>query len=44
MVHHKHFDCNYGGILVPLDKLFGTFAVSREGVRALWRTAEKEGQ
>ncbi|MBT6275700.1 MAG: hypothetical protein HOI95_16395 [Chromatiales bacterium] len=24
-LHHKHFECNYGGSLVPLDRLFGTF-------------------
>jgi len=23
--HHKHFECNYGGSLIPLDKWFGTF-------------------
>ena len=23
--HHKYFECNYGGSLVPLDKWFGTF-------------------
>ncbi len=25
-LHHKHFDCNYGGAIIPLDILFGTFA------------------
>ena len=24
-LHHKHFECNYGGSLVPLDRMFGTF-------------------
>jgi len=24
-LHHKYFECNYGGSLLPLDKLFGTF-------------------
>ena len=24
-LHHKHFECNYGGSLVVLDRLFGTF-------------------
>lgn len=24
-LHHKHFECNYGGSLTPLDRLFGTF-------------------
>lgn len=23
--HHKHFECNYGGSMIPLDKWFGTF-------------------
>jgi sterol desaturase/sphingolipid hydroxylase (fatty acid hydroxylase superfamily) len=25
-LHQKHFDCNYSGPQIPLDKLFGTFA------------------
>ncbi len=41
-LHHKHFECNYGGSLVPLDRLFGTFhdgtveadATMRERIRA----------
>jgi len=24
-LHHKHFECNYGADLVPLDEWFGTF-------------------
>ena len=24
-LHHKHFECNYGGSLIPLDRIFGTF-------------------
>jgi sterol desaturase/sphingolipid hydroxylase (fatty acid hydroxylase superfamily) len=24
-LHHKHFECNYGGSIIPLDRLFGTF-------------------
>jgi len=24
-LHHKYFECNYGGSLTPLDKWFGTF-------------------
>jgi len=23
--HHKFFECNYGGSMIPLDKWFGTF-------------------
>lgn len=24
-LHHKHFECNYGGTVAPMDQLFGTF-------------------
>jgi len=24
-LHHTHFECNYGGSIIPLDKWFGTF-------------------
>lgn len=24
-LHHRYFECNYGGSVAPLDKLFGTF-------------------
>ena len=24
-LHHKYFDCNYGGEIIPLDKWFGSF-------------------
>ena len=24
-LHHKYFECNYGGSLIPLDRWFGTF-------------------
>jgi len=30
LLHHAHFDCNYGAIHVPLDWLFGTYAGSKE--------------
>ena len=33
MLHHKHFDCNYGAMHVPLDWIFGTYAGSKEEVR-----------
>ena len=36
MMHHSQFDCNYGGIQVPLDRWFGTFAASKEEVRGIW--------
>ena len=37
-LHHKYFECNYGGSLAPLDKWFGTFhdgtAAGDEAMRA----------
>jgi len=36
LLHHAHFDCNYGAMHVPLDWLFGTFAGSKEEVRKIW--------
>ena len=41
-LHHKHFECNYGGALIPLDRMFGTYhdgtveadAAMRERIRA----------
>ena len=40
-LHHKHFDCNYGAMHVPLDWLLGTYAGSKEEVmmiEILWRS------
>ncbi len=36
-LHHKHFECNYGGSLAPLDKLFGTFHDGTEAADAAMR-------
>merc|ERR1711874_638210 len=36
MLHHKHFDCNYGAMHVPLDYLFGTYAGSKQEVSQIW--------
>jgi len=36
MLHHKHFDCNYGAMHVPLDWLLGTYAGSKEEVSQMW--------
>ena len=36
MLHHKHFDCNYGALHIPLDWLFGTYAGSKEDVKKIW--------
>ena len=24
-LHHRYFECNYGGTIAPLDSIFGTF-------------------
>lgn len=40
MLHHKHFDCNYGAPHSPLDWLFGTFAGSKEEVKLIWGKKE----
>ena len=29
-LHHKHFDCNFGAMHVPIDKWLGTFAGYKE--------------
>jgi len=26
-LHHKHFECNYGGMMLPIDVLCGTYRV-----------------
>lgn len=36
LLHHKHFDCNYGVMRVPLDWLFGTYAGCSEDVQRNW--------
>jgi len=40
MLHHRHFDCNYGALHVPLDWFFGTYAGSKEDVRKIWGKTE----
>ena len=36
-LHHKYFECNYGGSLAPLDALFGTFHDGSEAAHAVMR-------
>jgi len=36
ILHHKHFDCNYGAMHVPLDYFFGTYAGCKEDVKLIW--------
>ena len=35
-LHHKHFDCNFGAMHVPMDKWFGTYAGKREDIKTIW--------
>jgi len=37
LLHHKHFDCNYGWPGTGLDWLFGTFAGCKEDVAKIWQ-------
>ena len=32
ILHHRHFDCNYGSSHLPIDWLFGTYVNSKEQV------------
>jgi len=36
MLHHAHFDCNYGAMHVPIDKWLGTFISCKEDLRKVW--------
>ena len=36
LLHHRHFDCNYGWPGGHLDWLFGTFAANKEEVSKIW--------
>jgi len=40
LLHHRHFDCNYGAVHVPLDWLFGTYAGSKSEVKKIWGKTE----
>ena len=44
MLHHKHFDCNYGAMHVPLDYFFGTYAGSKEEVESAETYTKKKNQ
>ena len=41
-LHHAHFDCNYGAEHVPMDRLFGTHAGVKGGLKRIWKN-EKVG-
>lgn len=41
-LHHKYFECNYGGSLAPLDKLFGTFHDGSDEAQAAMRRRLRE--
>jgi lathosterol oxidase len=32
-LHHRYFECNYGSVDFPLDKVFGTFHDGSEAAR-----------
>ena len=36
LLHHRHFDCNYGWPGGHLDWLFGTFVANKEDVSKIW--------
>jgi len=37
-LHHRHFDCNYGAMHVPIDWWLGTYAGSQDDIKGLWGT------
>ena len=41
-LHHKYFECNYGGSLTPLDKWFGTFHDGTSEAHAAMRDRLRE--
>ncbi len=41
-LHHKYFECNYGGSLLPLDKAFGTFHDGTDAAHKRMRARMKE--
>ncbi|WP_287307857.1 hypothetical protein [Mesorhizobium sp.] len=41
-LHHRYFECNYGGTEVPLDAWFGTFHDRSEEATARTRVRLKE--
>lgn len=36
LLHHAHFDCNYGAMHVPIDKWLGTYVGSKEDLTKVW--------
>ena len=42
-LHHKHFDCNYGAMHVPMDYWFGTYAGGKEDIAKIWH-GQKAGE
>lgn len=41
LLHHQHFDCNYGTPNVPLDKWFGTYAGCKSDMKKIWGSSGK---
>jgi sterol desaturase/sphingolipid hydroxylase (fatty acid hydroxylase superfamily) len=42
-LHHRYFDCNYGGSLVPLDRVFGSFHDGSPAAHAAMRARRAQG-
>eukprot|EP01084_Bolivina_argentea_P102936 184403_1 len=40
-LHHEHFDCNYGGESVPIDKWLGTYVETKQDLRKIWGKNDK---
>lgn len=36
-LHHKHFECNYGSTVAPMDQLFGTFHDGSDDAQKIMR-------
>lgn len=41
-LHHKYFECNYGGTIAPMDQLFGTFHDGSEAAQGRMRKRMRE--
>ncbi|MEZ5910396.1 MAG: sterol desaturase family protein [Hyphomicrobiaceae bacterium] len=41
-LHHKHFECNYGSTMAPLDQVFGTFHDGSDEAQEIMRRRMRE--
>lgn len=44
LLHHQHFDGNYGAMHVPLDWLVGTYIGCKEDLKKVWPVNEAGGE